>query len=296
MTFVALRRLCYVVFVPAPSLEITRLCSNDIAAALHLSTQAGWNQLAADWSRLIDLWPEQCFALRDAEGDVVATSTLASHGGVGWVGMVLVDETLRGRGLGRAILGAAVAAGDKLDVLGLDATDMGMPVYAKHGFAPQIQINRWGGSVNRPCQSCARPAVDDDWPAILEMDRRATGVDRSALLRAMAGEPGVRLRVIEEYERLNGFGFARPGRVAAHVGPVVATSAEVAAELTCALCDGQRAFIDVPATATNESFTAWLDGSSLTVLRRLTRMTRPTRKEPLLAGQHVFATAALELG
>jgi GNAT superfamily N-acetyltransferase len=275
---------------------ISKFVPGDVAAALRLSTQAGWNQLEADWSRLIHLWPDACFAIRDEDGAVIATSTLASYGGVGWVGMVLVDEPLRGRGLGRAILGAAVVTGEKLDAIGLDATDLGMPVYAKHGFTSQIPINRWGGSVNRPCQSGARPAVDDDWHAILEMDCRATGVDRSTLLRAMADEPGVRLRVIEEYERLSGFGFARPGRVAGHVGPVVAKSAEVAAELTCALCNEQRVFIDVPATPTNAAFTAWLEQSSLSILRRLTRMVRPAREEPLLAGPRVFATAALELG
>jgi hypothetical protein len=106
----------------------------------------------------------------------------------------------------------------------------------------------------------------------------------------------VQVRVIDESERVAGYGFARAGRVAGHVGPVVAKSADVAAELTCALCNEQRVFIDVPAMPTNKAFTAWLEQSSLTILRRLTRMTRPPREDPLLAGPRVFATAALELG
>ena len=282
--------------VTSPSTTISTLTPDDVAAALRLSTQAGWNQLEADWLRLVNLWPDGCFAIRDEDGAVIATSTLASYGGVGWIGMVLVDEPRRGKGLGCAILGAAVAAGEKLETIGLDATDLGIPVYVKHGFTAQMTIDRWGGSVNRPCQSCARPVIESDWPAILEFDRRATGVDRARLLRAMANEPRVRLRVIEQNERLDGFGFARPGRVAGHVGPVVAKSTDVAAELTCALCNERRIFIDVPATPANEAFSAWLTQSGLTVLRRLTRMTRPARNEPLLAGSRVFATAALELG
>ena len=158
---------------------VSRLEPRDVGAALRLSTQAGWNQLEADWLRLVSLWPDACFAVRDDERSVIATSTLASFGGVGWVGMVLVDESLRGRGIGGAVLRAAVAAGASLDAIGLDATDSGMPVYAKHGFAPQVGINRWGGSVTRPCQNSARPAIDEDWPAILELDRRACGVNRS---------------------------------------------------------------------------------------------------------------------
>ncbi len=210
--------------------------------------------------------------------------------------MVLVDEALRGQGLGRSVFGAALAAGEKLESIGLDATDLGMPFYLKHGFTPQDEINRWGGSVARPCQSCARPAIDSDWPAIRELDRWATTVDRSALLRAMSHEPGVRLRVIERSERLEGFGFARRGRVADHVGPVVAKSLDAATELTCALCDEQHAFIDVPARPNNDGFSAWLKDSGLCVLRRLTRMARPACDESLLVGPRVYATAALELG
>jgi GNAT superfamily N-acetyltransferase len=275
---------------------VSRLEPRDVGAALRLSTQAGWNQLEADWLRLVSLWPDACFAVRDDERSVIATSTLASFGGVGWVGMVLVDESLRGRGIGGAVLRAAVAAGASLDAIGLDATDLGMPVYAKHGFAPQVGINRWGGSVTRPCQNSARPAIDEDWPAILELDRRACGVNRSALLRAMSREPGVRLRVIELSERLQGFGFARPGRVAGHVGPVVAKTPETATELACALCDEQHVFIDVIDRPESERFSRWLNDSGFSVLRRLTRMAKPARPEPLLAGPLVYATAALELG
>ena len=275
---------------------VSRLEPRDVAAALRLSTQAGWNQLDADWLRLISLWPDACFAVRDDDGSVIATSTLASFGAVGWVGMVLVDESRRRRGIGGAVLRAAVAAGATLEAVGLDATDLGMPVYAKHGFAPQVGINRWGGSVMRTCQNSARRAIDADWPAILELDRRACGVDRSALLRAMSRETGVRLRVIEVSERLQGFGFARPGRVAGQLGPVVAKTVETAIELSCALYDEQHVFIDVIDRPENERFSRWLNDSGLSVLRRLTRMAKPARPEPLLAGPLVYATAALELG
>jgi GNAT superfamily N-acetyltransferase len=276
---------------------VVRLEERDVAAALRLSTQAGWNQLEADWLRLIRLWPDACFAIRDDDDQAIATSTLASFGGeIGWVGMVLVHEALRGLGLGGAVFGAALAAGAKLGFVGLDATDLGLPVYEKHGFARQVAINRWGGTVPRPCQCCARPGIDMDWPAILDMDRKATGVDRSVLLRAMSEEPGVRLRVIEEADRLEGFGFVRPGRVAGHVGPVVARTIDAATELVESLCDEQHVFIDVLAGEQQDRFATWLRGHGFTILRRLTRMAKPARPEPLLAGPRVFATAALELG
>lgn len=87
---------------PLADPRITCLQERDIPAAMRLSAAAGWNQLASDWLRLIRLWPNACFAVRDDAGEVVATCTLAGFNrAAGWVGMVLVDESLCGRGLGR---------------------------------------------------------------------------------------------------------------------------------------------------------------------------------------------------
>ncbi len=52
-----------------------------------------------------------------------------------------------------AILDLAERKG--IRVLGLDATDLGQPVYAKRGFVPLIGIDRWTGAAQ------PRPAPAD---------------------------------------------------------------------------------------------------------------------------------------
>ena len=51
------------------------LRSGDLEGALRLSTQAGWNQIAADWERILALSPEGCVAGR-MDGHLVATATV----------------------------------------------------------------------------------------------------------------------------------------------------------------------------------------------------------------------------
>jgi hypothetical protein len=81
----------------ATAIEVRPLESTDIPGALRLSTQAGWNQIDADWRRLIRLWPDGCLGGWRDDGTLVATATLATFDrSVGWVGMVLVDESCRG--------------------------------------------------------------------------------------------------------------------------------------------------------------------------------------------------------
>ncbi|HZK80536.1 MAG TPA: GNAT family N-acetyltransferase, partial [Humisphaera sp.] len=137
-------------------MKIDRLTEHDLPAALRLSTQAGWNQLEADWRRLITLWPQGCFAGRK-DGKLIATATLATYGqSLGWIGMVLVDERHRGHGFGGALLAAALLAAKELGVqtVGLDATDLGWPVYLRRGFRDVGGIDRWVCSPAR----CAGPA------------------------------------------------------------------------------------------------------------------------------------------
>ena len=284
----------------AIAIDIRPLTLSEIPAAMRLSTQAGWNQIDADWRRLIRLWPELCLGgWRD--GQLVATATLATFGGwIGWVGMVLVDETCRGQGLGGTIMDAILAAGDRVGIglLGLDATDLGQPVYLKRGFVGQIGVDRWQATT-RPRSARVLPdAQPHDWTGILQMDRQATGVDRSDLLKELASETGARVHVMnDERGWLEGFGFSRQGRVAGYLGPIVAVDAPTAAALIGSLLasfpSGQPIYIDVPR---DRGLEPHLAQHGFTVARKLLRMTRPRVTAPALLGPSVWSIAGLELG
>lgn len=281
-------------------LTIDRLTESDLPNALRLSTQAGWNQIDADWRRLLSLWPDTCLAGRFG-GSLVATATLAvfdapAGGRLGWVGMVLVDEAHRGRGLGTAMLDAVLLAGREggITTFALDATDLGRPVYAKRGFRDVIGIDRWVGkpAANRGDRS--PPAAATDWQSLAKLDLDATGVNRFPLLRHLGNEPGGRV----QFHR-DGFACRRTGRVADHVGPVVARSDAVARELIEGLNStgepNRPSFIDVPRSTLDD----WFNATGWSIARRLTRMACGLSVDDislLLAGPHVYAAAGFELG
>src|SRR5687767_12042617 len=122
-------------------MDISRLTHDDLPDALALSTQAGRNQVAQDWERLVELSPDGCFAGR-LDGRLVATATSASPApGIRWIGMVLVDEAMRGRGFGRILLERALAQAAPEEAVGLDATDLGRPLYLKLGFQDVAPID-----------------------------------------------------------------------------------------------------------------------------------------------------------
>src|SRR5262249_32451649 len=104
----------------------------DIALGMRLKQQAGWNQTEADWRRCLALEPDGCF-VAELDSQSVGTVTTCTFGDVAWVAMVLVEETVRGRGIGRALMERALAYLESTGVrcVRLDATPLGRPLYEK---------------------------------------------------------------------------------------------------------------------------------------------------------------------
>src|SRR5687768_6521552 len=212
-------------------LDIRPLRVEDIPAALRLSTQAGWNQIEADWRRLIDLWPSSCLAGWDGSR-LVATGTLATYGtDPGWIGMILVDEACRGRGFGGAIFDAVLRLADETGVkcLGLDATDLGRPVYLKRGFVDVVGIDRWvrpaAPVIFRESALAASIFVVQDTKALADCDVDAVGFDRGSLLQHLAADTSSVGVAMRDGNRPTAFGFARAGRRFESIGPLVAEDA-----------------------------------------------------------------------
>jgi GNAT superfamily N-acetyltransferase len=276
---------------------VDRLGARDLVAALRLSTQAGWNQTAMDWQRLFDLSPEGCLAGR-LDGSLVATATVASFGrSAHWIGMVLVDETLRGKGLGSTMLSHAIefAKSRGEGIIGLDATDLGRPVYLKQGFADVAPIDRWSGVLRgtqdiRDVGTIDRSSFDE----IARLDRASCGVDRSDFILHLMNEPDV-LGVVSNGKDSSGFAFLRPGRTCGHVGPIVAKDGADCLRLLTRLAQlagGSPVLVDAIRTPVSS---ALLEQSGLRVVRRLTRMGFGN-SNPVLMGQGVRAAVSFEWG
>jgi GNAT superfamily N-acetyltransferase len=116
----------------------------------------------------------------------------APHGSVGWVGSIFTDPTLRGRGYGRAITEEVCRRleGAGCRTLALIASDLGRPIYTAMGFRIDAWYQIWEADTTaeepRPPEATRlRPMTPGDVDRVGELDRRATGEDRRALLREL---------------------------------------------------------------------------------------------------------------
>lgn len=268
----------------------------DVPAAMGLKESAGWNQTALDWERLLRLEPSGCF-VEERGGVPVGSATALRHAtALAWIGMVLVLPEHRRKGTARRLMHHSLAwlrsHGDP--VVGLDATEMGRPLYCQIGFRDHEAIERWvgvptGGGNGHPLLEAGRLPS-----GVLGMDREACGVDRSALLRDLAASVEV-----QGVCSRSGFVFGRPGSSAWQVGPCVAESASAAGPLIRALLAsqvGRRVFWDL--LPSNVRARRLAREMGFRPLRRLMRMylVRSGQRMPPARTERIFATAGFEFG
>lgn len=256
----------------------TALRAADIADAQALVEQAGWNQIAADWRIFLELGAVH--ARRDADGRVVATAATLPHaGGFAWISMVLVDAAYRRQGWAKQLMQRCIddlAAAHCVPVL--DATPAGREVYRQLGFRDSWTYQR----LTRPARwNAAAPTghgleirrIDDSiWDALCAYDAAAFGSPRGPLLSRLRGRlPAAELCALRE-GRLAGFMLGRDGRLAAHIGPLIAEDDAVAqallAHALAALPD--PVFLDF--ADAKDGVGRWLAQAGFTPARPLTRM------------------------
>jgi GNAT superfamily N-acetyltransferase len=277
-------------------ITIRNMTVADLCLGLRLTRQAGWNQTEADWARLIDMQPDGGFVAEWA-GTPAGTVTTCLLGDVAWVAMVLVDESWRGRGMGRALMERALVFLDRHGVrtVRLDATPFGQALYESLGFVGEYRLARYQGRLAKADGTqCIRPLPPDGMDALLTLDRVVTGTDRGRLLRRLADERPEALRVVVRDGRVDGYLMARPGARARQIGPCIAgpESGPVLLAEAIQTYAGESVLIDVPDD--HAASRALVDAAGLTVQRHLLRM---CRGEPLVEDRGgLWASAGPEKG
>ena len=273
----------------------------DAEGALPLSAEAGWNQTAADWAFM--LREGRGIGVRDGAGRWVGSALALPLGErLSWIGMVLVAKHARRRGIGTRLLRRAIdSVCDESRVAGLDATELGRPVYLPLGFRDLYTISRLrietpAPAASTPAGCTIRPLVAADLPALAAFDAPRSGMRRSHVLAYLFREAPERALIAEAGGGIVGFVLGRPGRIAFQVGPVVADDEAIAMALVSAALthlDGP-AMIDVPDA--HADLRAWLDRHGAVRERGFTRMTLGAPPPGLTNPRAVFALAGPELG
>jgi GNAT superfamily N-acetyltransferase len=282
--------------------DIRPIDASQCAAVWPLSIEAGWNQTVADWRFMLEAG--RAFGCTAPDGQWVASAMVLPLGQkLAWISMVLVAHARRRTGLGTILLERCieeVRSGGA--VAGLDATELGRPVYLPLGFRDLYPIPRWhfdrvrDAPVEPPAGITLRPITPDDLPQLAQYDQPLTGMERPAILTHLAlRQPGRAWMAQTAAGEMAGFVLGRDGRMATSLGPVVADDEAIALSLIAKAASAAAGpfIIDVPQVHGNVQ--AWLQAQNAVTPRGYMRMTLGEAKG-LDDPTHLFALAGPELG
>ena len=230
-----------------------RMSVEDIPAGLSLCRAAGWNQVANDWELFLKLSPDGCKVAVDETGQILGTVTTVNYQKhFSWIGMVLVDPARRRQGIGTKLLQQALSILQGEETVKLDATPAGREVYLKVGFNDEYSLNRLQlTSFTRKDlpKSNATPMHHDDLDAVMQIDKKVFGADRSLILKNLFKNTPQFAFVKRANGEAISYCFGRPGHNFTHIGPIVSINQDEAKELVIAAvknCEGDSIILDVP--------------------------------------------------
>jgi GNAT superfamily N-acetyltransferase len=224
------------------------LSPSELADADALVAEANWNQTAEDWKVFVERG--RVYAAHAPNGHIVATTATLPYGDrFAWISMVLVAGAWRRRGLATRLMGRAtddLAAARLVPVL--DATPDGRAVYGNlgyqdcWGFHRLKREQRHGSAPAAPAGITVDAIKTCDWARICAFDAAAFGADRRGVLWGLRGRLPAAELIAQSEGRITGFCLGRNGRIASHIGPLVAENDATA----CAMLAHALEAIDGP--------------------------------------------------
>jgi GNAT superfamily N-acetyltransferase len=279
------------------SFRLRALRHDDLPDAQRLSACFGWPHRIEDWNFMLGLgrgWAAE------SDGKLGATGLCWTYGtDAGALGMVGVVPELQGRGLGRCLLERLLVELDGRRVV-LHATDRGLRLYESLGFAATGQVRQHQGAAFRPTLTPLqvgerlRPIGRSDPPALAELDRQATGMDRRALI-AMLLKAGTGV-VLDQAGAAAGFAVLRRFGIGHVIGPVVARDQPGARALIGHFLAGNLGqFVRVDVSE-ESGLSSWLQGLGLAEAGIVIRMVRTAGAEQGPEAVRTFALASQAFG
>ncbi len=202
----------------------------DARSVLRLIEEAGWAYTRDEIERLIAVQPDGMILLRSTglRQGILGCVYASLWGDVGFIGLMLVRGTHRGRGLGKELMGAALEQlqGEGATCVLLDAVIDAIGFYRDLGFRTSWQSLRYGIETTKAeldgTDALAMRASADQVLQAIELDRSMTGMDRSRLLRRLHGDRDSVFLVVPSGGGVLAYGVLRRSKGCMRLGPVVA--------------------------------------------------------------------------
>jgi hypothetical protein len=185
-----------------------------------------WSDIIPDISYYISA--DFCYPIKvSMDNQIAGIGAAIIYGSTAWLAHIIVHTTFRNKGIGYGIVQELVKIANdyRVESFLLTATALGKPVYEKAGFksvSEYVFMNREEPWIEKPVSANIFDYSEKFREQIYQMDRQASGEDRSLLLSDFIHDT----KVFAEKDRVLGYCIPRLKE-----GPIIAEDKEVGLEL-----------------------------------------------------------------
>jgi ribosomal protein S18 acetylase RimI-like enzyme len=202
--------------------HVEKMKAEDFPFAVRLVNTVNWNMTVNDFMFMVKLEPQGCF-VQFHDKERVGIATTVNFEEAGWFGNFILKKDARGKGAGTLLLKHAIdylkSKGAK--TIGLYAYPQIVSFYRRFGFEPDVDFSVLKGKAAiPPAQEPLREAEKQDFPKIIELDRKCFGANRKKLLNSILLDEGNLCYLSTENDEIIGFVAAKVDDEMAEVGPL----------------------------------------------------------------------------
>ncbi len=196
----------------------------DLDFAVAMTQEEHWFYTHLEIGRMLEFDPDGSFVYEENEKPLGFITTV-SYGGTGVIGHLIVSKEARRRKIGERLLLKAMEylESKSLDSIMLYASDDGQRLYPRYGYTIRQQALVLHTTIEekhfrKPKKECELMTARD-LSAVIEMDQRLFGDDRSKVMKVLFRDYPRGALKIERDGRLVGFIMGRPDHVGYDLGP-----------------------------------------------------------------------------
>jgi GNAT superfamily N-acetyltransferase len=257
-------------------LRLRQLTLEDLEVAREIASLAYRRPFArALFERYLRLQPDG-WLLAEIDGQALGIGGVTSYGKYAVIGTMATRPSAQRQGVASEILARLLdlAASWSCPLVGLDATDDGLPVYLRHGFVVvdrSLELTRQPGK-RFTASSRVEIARKVDISEIVELDSSVFGASRRRLLELLLeAQPASGYVVRDAYGRMGGYVLVQADRL----GPAVASNpGDAESLLRAALSSVMKRDLTVLVPAANQAVLEVFARYGFTVKRDLAHMRR----------------------
>jgi ribosomal protein S18 acetylase RimI-like enzyme len=194
----------------------------------------GWGHTRRDVERCWSLEPKGCF-IAESDNKPVGHIFSVLFGEIGWIGLLIVNPEKRGKGIGAALVEAAINYPEEngAKTIKLEAVEEAAPLYRRLGFVDMFDSLRFRGMLplneKQPRRTKTVSLIhENDIPEIAEFDAQYFGANRLPILRSLHSDFSQCCFAAKENRRINGYIMARKTLDELWLGPWVCVDSQVA--------------------------------------------------------------------